>query len=113
MEVRYTDEQLYAQDERAWDEMMSDLFHKAVNSLDKTEKYILRHAHELREGFAGQNTYEKRDCKDMATVIGITPSQVRQLRLNAISKIWQFMFKPEIADISKIKATLDKFLPLK
>jgi RNA polymerase sigma factor (sigma-70 family) len=95
-EVSYTDEHLYSQDQRAWGEMMSDIFHRAINSLNKTEKKIIRHMHEIRMESYGHKTFKKMSRKELAEDLKITPMEVLRIRTIAIKKIKDFIEDPKI-----------------
>jgi len=94
--IEYKDEYGYEMDHRAWGEMMSDIFHRAINTLNKTEKKVIRHMHELRLAMDRLDTYKKKNRKELAKELGIQPLEVLKIRMTAIKKIKDFIENPEI-----------------
>jgi RNA polymerase sigma factor (sigma-70 family) len=95
-DLEYTDEIGYTMDDRAFKEMQSDIFHKAINTLNEKEKKIIRHQHEVRIRSDRADTYEKMSREQLAEELKITPKQVLRMRLKAIKKIMDFIKDPKI-----------------
>lgn len=78
-------------DLRAYNAMLRDLFRKGINTLDKIDRYIIRHQFTLFADETRIKRYKYEYSKDIAKRFNLSTADIVRRRCNAIIKIKEFV----------------------
>ena len=80
--------------QRIADEMLADLLIRTVNSLEKIDKFIIRHSWGLPRNYDKSWFYRKLPRKEISAQLGISAREVYERRISSQKQILKEIFNP-------------------
>ena len=76
-------------------EMAFDLVFKGIQSLERTEKDVIRYSFGLPKDTQGVKSYPQLDRKEIAEALELHPREVLNIRKQALKKLFQYIFNED------------------